>query len=805
MSDEEQIPVHSETWKQRDLIERIISRYVHVLSDTGGFWPTFLVQERDDDDIHETLEEINKHLARLDWVVRLYPDEPWLMQVLPIPTNQFPRKSVPFVMWIIAILSTVYAGEKWMSSGRPDGGWFHSNGTLDAFIGYSLPILGAIVAASFLQKHVAARYGVRVPHLFPLFGPAALWWPFGLIGFTSMPRNDARYWPDRGAMGNTAISAPLMLISLGMVFTFIGLKLTPENVALVSAPLSLELPLLVQIISLGIEGEIDYLLKTAWAHPFTRAGSALMFLGWISLLPIPTFPGGRIIIARMGMSEARSGSTQVMLLIVIMLFAFLFGAFSTWTIWAPVSAILLILLIQRGGDPRLPIVLDDMKGLSEKDHRKIGMLLFIAFLFALPAQSPFVMEDDWNEDLEFSVDSSDVKIEDGWANQTIKVSNPSLVTQDWTFSIMEGPGSHFNLTLNCGTIEESENNCSGVVEPLDSKSIEVSYQLIDNQSTVRRDIVVRVNNVDLQYTISPKFDVFPYMDWIKSGSEIEPILCVDLIWKNPSSVNVSLNRTLPEHSLFSLDNTPNSTLVLDEEEEQVCIEAKAGTHLELVDGMTILIGIHEFEIMVAQNTTRQLIFPQSGLLIQANNSIAGWGQWTLGGELRLNHEGSCEAEHTTNVPMKPIEGDWIWDLEVKSSATIPVVEEVPLTIKAPVDSLITWCQKNEYTSQPEFVYTVSEGPQLYIVESNNSSYNDWTGPVQFTNNTLTIYNPTDQNITVETEQHGTGDRWVANNTFVLLAGQSTIISATPPEDGYSFAWLEHDSWKVELHLSHHEV
>ena len=103
MSDEEQIPVHSETWKQRDLIERIISRYVHVLSDTGGFWPTFLVQERDDDDIHETLEEINKHLARLDWVVRLYPDEPWLMQVLPIPTNQFPRKSVPFVMWLSLI------------------------------------------------------------------------------------------------------------------------------------------------------------------------------------------------------------------------------------------------------------------------------------------------------------------------------------------------------------------------------------------------------------------------------------------------------------------------------------------------------------------------------------------------------------------------------------------------------------------------------------------------------------------------------------------------------------------------------
>ena len=152
-------------------------------------------------------------------------------------------------------------------------------------------------------------------------GPALIWWPFGILGFASLPRSDARLWPDRSSLGNSALSAPLVMILLGMGFTLLGLKLTPDLVPLDSVPLSLELPLLIHLIGLSMEGEIAMLLKTSWAHPLTRAGMTLTFIGWISLLPVPTFPGGRILIARMGIPEARSGSTQVMLLMVVLLFA----------------------------------------------------------------------------------------------------------------------------------------------------------------------------------------------------------------------------------------------------------------------------------------------------------------------------------------------------------------------------------------------------------------------------------------------------------------------------------------------------
>ena len=219
------------------------------------------------------------------------------------------------------------------------------------------------------------------------------------------------------------------MILLGMVLIFTGLKLTPDVVPLTTVPLVVELPLLIQLIGLGIEGEIGMYLKTSWAHPFTRVGMTLTFLGWVSLLPIPTFPGGRILIARMGIPEARSGSTQVMLLLVVLLFAFLFGALSGWNIWVPVVAIAAPLLITKGSDPRLPIVLDDFKGLPESDHRRLGVILFLSFMLALPAQIPFFEDENWDLELEWEIEESTLSIDDGWFNQTITVSNPSLVVQ----------------------------------------------------------------------------------------------------------------------------------------------------------------------------------------------------------------------------------------------------------------------------------------------------------------------------------------------------------------------------------------
>ncbi|MCS5525632.1 MAG: hypothetical protein NZ737_00965, partial [Candidatus Poseidoniaceae archaeon] len=469
MSDVEPIPVHSEIWNQRKLIERILSRHVYVLSDVGGFWPSYIVQEKEDSDIHDAVADINQHIEKLDWAARLHPDDPWLIEVLPSPTNQFPSSTVPIVMWILALFTTLYAGENWISNGRPEGGWFFTHQTLDALVGYSIPILGAIIIASFVQRNVASKYGVHMPHLFPLFGPAVLWWPFGLIGFSSMPRSDARLWPDRSSMGNTALSAPLVFIIVGLLLILIGIELTPLDVALTAAPLGLDLPLFPNLLSLAMNGENEMILKSAWAHPFTFAGSSLMFMGWIALLPIPTMPGGRIIIARMGIAEARTGATQIMLIMMVMLFGFLFGAFNGWTIWSLPVALLFVLLVHRGGAPRSPVILDDMKGLPDEDHRRIGMLLFLAFMFALPGHTPFMALDDWDDSLEFSVKYEDIVItESGWANQSILINNPSLIEQSWSFT--DAAPANWATLYSCPSLDNPDDvilieTCSGTIGP----------------------------------------------------------------------------------------------------------------------------------------------------------------------------------------------------------------------------------------------------------------------------------------------------------------------------------------------------
>ena len=245
MSEEEVIAAHKKSWSKRETLHRILSRHCHVLEDIGGRTPTFVVSEKENENMHEVLEKINHHLSKLGFSARLYPDEPWILQLIPDPIRQWPSPRFVVVMWLLSLFSTMFAGEKWLSSGRPDGGWFVSNASLDALIGYTIPLFLVIIVASFTQKAIAARKGVHLPHLFPIPGPAMIWWPFGIIGFASLPRSDARLWPDRSSLGNSAISAPLIMILAGMVLAFVGLHLTPEIVPLSVTPLAVELPLLI--------------------------------------------------------------------------------------------------------------------------------------------------------------------------------------------------------------------------------------------------------------------------------------------------------------------------------------------------------------------------------------------------------------------------------------------------------------------------------------------------------------------------------------------------------------------------------
>ena len=160
----------------------------------------------------------------------------------------------------------------------------------------------------------------------------------------------------------------------------------------------------------------------------------LCFFGWISLLPIPTFPGGRLLIARTSMSEARNSTNQLFLFAIILAFAWMFNAFADFNIWLPVLGIMFPLLLLLGADRRVPIILDEPMTVNPDSVNSMGIVLFVIFLLGLPAQTPYSMDEDWNKDLEYQFDDIVILVSDNetWnGSLDIEIINSASVAKLW--------------------------------------------------------------------------------------------------------------------------------------------------------------------------------------------------------------------------------------------------------------------------------------------------------------------------------------------------------------------------------------
>ena len=788
MSDEELIHAHKDSWSTRELMGKILSRHCHVFEDIGGRVPTYLVTEKQDENMHDALVEINKHLSKLGYSARLYPDDPWIIQLIPDPTRQWPSPRFVASMWILSMLTTLLAGEMWMDGARPKDGWFVSNVTLDAFLGYTLPLFSALIVASFVQKKIAAQKGVHLPHLFPIPGPAMIWWPFGILGFASLPRSDARLWPDRSSLGVTALSAPLVMILTGMSFILIGLNLTPDIVPLLSTPLAVELPLIIQLIGLSMEGETALLLKTSWAHPLTRVGMTLTFLGWVSLLPIPTFPGGRILIARMGIPEARSGSTQVMLLLVVLLFAFLFGAFAGWNIWVPIVALTASLLITKGSDPRLPIVLDDFKGLPEIDHRRLGVILFMSFMLALPSQIPFYEDNYWDDEITWEIGDDKLSIEEGWFNQTITVSNPSLIVQEWEITYLGGLYGSSDLTeLDCKSGEmKSENTCSGTIDPLDKINVQFSLQWMESWNTSEMEVSWLVGKEIISSSVRPDLSVYPIGMWEFNGDLDDPETCISIKSKS-DTLNVSADTRVATWD--NLNQEGNITL---SDENQICLQSLSGDDMAWVTEMEFSIDNATFKS--GYHRQNEIAISDEGVLLNENELLFSQSV------LALNHEGNCIEFGNPSPPLFSDNGTRVWNMSI-----LPVALN---RLEQSNDSIVLYAEEGSNITDCESIYnpkiyTVSKGPTL-IVGTSEERTQHWIGTVEFDENLLLIENPMSYDVPLLIEFDGDGPQWDVSTDIVLESGQSTSVSATAPLTGHSYSWLELDDGDVILHLVNHE-
>ena len=832
------LPHHKKAWSQHELLGSTLQSYFTVLRKNGGRWPSWYVAPLDED-VHGDLIRLNAHLDRLGWMAKLTKDEDWVVTVFPAPERQFPRLNTVVLFWALSFLTLTLAGDLWMAGARPAEGWFHSSSLVDALIGYTLPALLVLFLASTLQRRVAKRFGVRSGHLLPvpdftialyalgLFPSSWLVWPFGILLLPTLPRMDARPWPNRASLGYTALSVPMMLGGAGAMLMFAGISMTPEYLASATMPLVSAPPLFLSLLADGF-GQNDAFVRILWAHPWVHVGGMLMLFAWISVLPVPTLPGGRLLIARMGLFDARSSSTQSLILVLGLFTAYVFGVFEQFSLWFLVFALLLPLLFFFGNDLRIPLILDETNGLSETEHSRMGLLLLFVFVLLLPAGQPVFHETGWDDPLTHQLISPEPATlqEDGtWLSTTeVRVTNPSALMKPYAVSAyLEQPGQAWSISWDCDGEDTYAIDGLGCGSDLLPKRTAFFWMNLTwsgaNQPTMTNlSYVVAINgeHETVPVQVRPSLEVVPASQWydVPAGSYVHR--CIDLNGSlmNSTSLNISTGFTPLDGLQTQLVNIPGESTMevnLTEVPTQFCL---AGLDPMVFDpSMAILhLNNHTFSPSLPERRPLVAHVPAEGWQI-ATGHPTGWGALFDGeGVLSMDAE-HCPLNASLNTPVRPESGPWIWDMNLRTAAQLPSLQPTQnLTLLVPDGANLTLC-RDTYNPYPDLSFEVVRGPEL-MVSWMNSTSRFWTTPWALATNgtllntgmtTFTLHNPANETVPFRLDRGGSfGEDWVHNWDGDALSPGDTTFTLTPPDAPLATMWLTYEAGSVVLHLSSYQ-
>ena len=791
-SDDAQLPpisVHKDAWNQKDLLEGIVQRYVTVRSHVGGLWPTWEIES---DQLDDNFTELNAYLERLGWMARLRRGDVTQLTTLPLPHRQFPGSRIHLYMWTASVITLLLSAVRWMDNGRPTGGWFTDSVYLDGLIGFVLPILGTLLLASYVQTRISASYGVRSGHILPIPDPSVLlWlfsglstsyfiWPFGIFFIPTLPRMDARPWPDRASLAWTSVSVPIVMLIAGFAFWTLGLLFTVESYTLFGEPYRANPPFLIELI--GSVLGISFSNTLDWGHPFFFAAAFLTLVGWLLMLPIPTFPGGRLLVARMGLQEARSTGTQILMFMLLITSAFfIFDAFNGFTIWIPVLSVLIPLLMFMGGDPRIPVIMDGDRPLSEDTHRRLGIVLFVAILFAIPAQFPVEPVERWDADATYTITADEfADLNDTWnASIAIELSNPSM--QDRSYSVS---GAIVGSTLWSSSFSCGSDQCEGILQPGDSLSLEfeMMHENLSHQPTsieYELSIVFDDSNVFEEVgTIHPLLDASIGTEWRYVRTEESVLACVDVYVQDDYTTNISFPDLGDEWLPFLwLDGQAGLSQALSSQDTVVCLNGVDQALPIQAHSLIQSISIGNLSFMVGFDATWPHIVSSSGQgwLIDGTHP---WGApFNQGGTLYQENASSCPDTEFLKSPPQSGSSNWSWDLSIRPKHRIPSIEgNESLHLKLPSDVYV-YCNQDDAIATK---FTVQDGPDL-ILHRNNETIRLWDGPMTPDTSQLEIavYNSNAMDIVLRHDAFGDVDWDLTTLPSLLSSGWNNFTLDVP--------------------------
>ena len=593
----EPIRIDADLWSHRDLLERIVQRWFHIVEEMHDVeigWEVTLNHQQDNPDT--ALNALNRHLRGLSWIAILQEGNPYDLIILPEPPRGA-RLSTgqTSAIWTVFTFFLTLAGAAWLQLHDSQLNLTDLELLTDAFFWFALPISFVLFVGSDLRRRIGLRNGVDLGYHIPLavpflMTPGSPVWPFGLIGFTSQRRMDLVAFRNRKSLAAITLIAPLTSIVSGIAFTIIGFWMTSNTSPnFDSTPIVVNPSLLPDfILSLMIPSE-EILLRSAWLHPLGLAGVALTTMGWVLLLPLPGFPGDRLLSALLNPGEMEEGGTQTWLFVGILaagIYVLLNGGFWPWLV-------LIVLGVWRRFSPEAsaaPFVLNESIGFDESGKNQFAIVFVALLLLGFPGLVPVNNLENWDAGLDTSKWPTEI---DFSADEVVQISLPlqtegvMLIDVEFQFRWL-GAIEHNQISEGCGHPWES---CIfSDIGPISEQSLEVEWLApilgqIGGPSLLQiiwiEDGVPQIHEVNLTPDVTP-MPLQIAWDW--DGDLETPQYCTNVTLDGERAGNLTIDENHIYAPLFSFDGA-NRLAIPAGDEMEVCINGQFGAHrLTYFDG-----------------------------------------------------------------------------------------------------------------------------------------------------------------------------------------------------------------------------
>jgi len=503
MSNVEPIVIDVETWGQRELIEEICSRYFVIGNQSGLSDFSWEINSRDGGDISTSLNELNIHLKQLSLIGLLDEGNPPTLSIIRYPVDPV---NVPFwqqsLIWFTMFIFTTLAGCYWISQFENSISIFNSELFLESLTFFSMPIFLTMLSAHFIRKYIASLFrvdvGNLVPIAFPLISP---FWPFGIVGVFGQKRVDTITYPNRRSLGIIELSSIVVLVLFGSILSIIGLSITsaspPESV---SDPLILQANFIVEMLSNLFLGD-DVSIRLQWVHPIALAGFGLSMIGWILILPIPGFPGDRILHSIVGSKnlDKSTNTTSIFLMtLTLMCLVFLSTTFWPWLILASLAS------WRRFSSEHIPVALivDESLELDRNSKNLLMTISVVIILLGFPGLSPVEDIEDWDSGLDISEWDTEFS-SNSWDNveKSLELKTSGLLSVSGELKVLiDGESDRWIIDSDCF---DDEMKCN--FENINQNNVgEFKFSIKDNYPE-------RKTPVQLRFIIESEGDLFEHI------------------------------------------------------------------------------------------------------------------------------------------------------------------------------------------------------------------------------------------------------------------------------------------------------